>query len=343
MKKKNIKFGKVNLPGVVMTNSGTSGFTESLISAAALNAMECYLAPLAAFSTAFGSEIAEDGDSLKVEVVNGVGDAQESLTDWAISDLNLGSRDVTLVRLSRPMSLTYAERKNGVRLANKIDGLVKAISNKAFAKIVDLFKDSTAINSLELDGAAAFSPTIMTDHVWASIVGGADVALLRQEYFARLVPKDANGLKLEGGSYQMKDGVHNVLGVEDLKATKKGVGIASKKSGLCVATKLPNIPEGMGIRVETITSDKLGISMALKFWGNADKEIQYVSAELMFGCSIGIGAHVTKLVQKDSVTSSDIPGLTKAVEPTTSTTTDSSSGTTTTDSSSSATTEGGDS
>ena len=121
----------MNIPrNAVMEGNDVAALNWTIVSQAAIATLEEELASISRFSLDVSGEFKTD---VKVEVIDGAGEALKNTEDWNKSELKTSSVSVTLNRYSRPAGLSYKERKSGVQLANKVQTLVRTVA-KAFWK-----------------------------------------------------------------------------------------------------------------------------------------------------------------------------------------------------------------
>lgn len=281
-------------------NNSVAALNWTIISQAVIDTTEEEFAALDRFSLNVADDFRTEGSSVEVEVIDGVGEAQKNLKSWSLSDLKTSKVSVEMDRYSRPVSLTYADRKNGVTLVNKVQSMVRAVARAFWNDVIAAIAASGA-EVVHVGPRKTFTPEIVTEEIWPSMTNGVDALFLDRLYYSKLIPTNALGLNLASGAYSIPGGVHFVEGVNVL-ANNTGVGFASRQDGAAVALRLPEIPPDLGIRTEVVTSPKLGISILIKYWGNKDTETISMSAELLAGVKVCNKNHLRQLSSAPLVT-----------------------------------------
>lgn len=283
-----------NVPrNAVMEGNNLASLNWTIVSQAAIETLEEELASITRFSLDVSGEFKNDGDSVKVEVIDGAGDALKNAESWNKSDLKTGLVSVTLDRYSRPAGLTYKERKSGVQLANKVQTIVRTVA-KAFWKDLMAVVAASGAEVVNVGPRSGFTPEMMADVIWPSMTNGADAVYLDRMYFSRLIPTNALGLKLSDGAYSIPGGIHYVEGTNVL-AGNSGVGFATRPDALAVAVRVPDIDPKLNMETQIVESPKLGISLLLKCWPDQSTETVYISAELLAGAAVGNKNHLRQL------------------------------------------------
>ena len=283
-----------NVPrNAVMEGNNLASLNWTIVSQAAIETLEEELASITRFSLDVSGEFKNDGDSVKVEVIDGAGDALKNAESWNKSDLKTGLVSVTLDRYSRPAGLTYKERKSGVQLANKVQTIVRTVA-KAFWKDLMAVVAASGAEVVNVGPRSGFTPEMMADVIWPSMTNGADAVYLDRMYFSRLIPTNALGLKLSDGAYTIPGGIHYVEGTNVL-AGNSGVGFATRPDALAVAVRVPDIDPKLNMETQIVESPKLGISLLLKCWPDQSTETVYISAELLAGVAVGNKNHLRQL------------------------------------------------
>lgn len=277
----------------VMEGNSVTGLNWTIVSQAAIATLEEELSSLSRFSLDVSGDFKGDGDSVKVEVIDGVGEALKNTAEWNKSDLKTSAVSVTLNRYSRPAGLSYTERKSGVQLVNKVQSLVRTVA-KAFWKDVMEAIAGCGAEVVKVGDRGSFGPDALADQIWPSMANGADAVYLDRMYYSKLIPTNALGLNLADGAYSIPGGIHYVEGVGEL-AGGAGVGFATRPDALAVATRLPVIDPALGVESQVVESPGLGISMLLKCWADQGTETVYLSAELLAGVAVGNKDHLRQL------------------------------------------------
>lgn len=266
----------------------------TIVSKAVIDVTEEEFASLSRFSLKIVDDFKTEGTSVEVEVIDGVGKAHKNLKNWNTSDLKTSKVDVKMDRYSRPVHLSYADRRDGVTLTNKVQSMVRAVARGFWEDLVAAIAASGA-EAVNVGPRKGFTPEIVTEEIWPSMVNGVDALYLDRLYYSKLIPSDAHGLSLSGGSsYSIPGGIHYVEGTNVL-ADNAGVGFATRPDALAIALSLPDIPQDLGIRTEVVTSPKLGISILIKYWGIQDTETIAMSAELLAGVKVCNKNHLRQL------------------------------------------------
>lgn len=274
-------------------NNQVAALNWTIVSQAVIDATEEEFAPLDRFSLNITDDFRTAGSSVTVELIDGVGEAEENLTSWNKSDLKTGSVKVMMKRYSRPVALTYEDRKNGVQLVNKVQAMVRSVARRFWKELMVAIAASGAA-TVNVGSRSGFSPEIVTERIWPSMPGGADALFLDRMYYSKLIPTNALGLKLSEGAYSIPGGIHFAEGVNVL-ADNSGAGFATRPDAVAVALRLPEIPPELNIKTEVVQSPKLGISMLVKYWADSNTETIYMSAELLAGIAVGNKIHLRQL------------------------------------------------
>lgn len=274
-------------------NNQVAALNWTIVSQAVIDATEEEFAPIDRFSLNIADELRTAGSSVTVELIDSVGVAKKNLTSWNQSDLKTGEVKVTMDRYSRPVALTYEDRKNGVQLVNKVQAMVRAVARLFWQDLMAAIAASGA-EAVNVGSRSGFSPEIVTERIWPSMPQGADALFLDRVYYSKLIPTNALGLKLSEGAYSIPGGIHFAEGVNVL-ANNSGAGFATRPDAVAVALRLPAIPPELNMKTEVVQSPKLGISMLVKYWADQDTETVYMSAELLAGIAIGNKNHLRQL------------------------------------------------
>lgn len=288
-------------------NNSVATLNWTIISQAVIDTTEEEFAALDRFSLNVAKEFKTEKTSVEVEVIDGVGEAEKNLTSWAGSNLKTSKVSVVMDRYSRPVSLTYADRANGVTLTNKVQSMVRAVARGFWKDVIAAIAASGA-EVVNVGPRKTFTPEIVTEEIWPSMTNGVDALYLGRLYYSKLIPTNALGLNLASGAYSIPGGVHFVEGTNVL-ANNKGAGFASRPDALAVALRLPDIPEDLGIRTEVLTSPKLGISILIKYWGSQDTETISMSAELLAGVKVCNKNHLRQLSSAPIVEEGEAPAV----------------------------------
>lgn len=290
MKKKAL----MNVPrNAVMEGNDVASLNWTIISQTAIATLEEELSSISRFSLDVSGDFKEDGDSVKVEVIDGVGEALKNTESWNKSDLKTSIVSVTLNRYSRPVGLSYKERKSGVQLANKVQTIVRTVA-KAFWKDVMAVIAASGAEVVNLGPRAGFKPDMVADVIWPCMTDGVNALYLDRVYYSKLIPTNALGLNLADGAYSITGGIHYVEGTNVI-ANNAGVGFATRSDALAVAVRLPNIDPKLGVETQVVESPKLGISVLIKYWSDPNTETVYISAELLGGVAVGNKNHLRQL------------------------------------------------
>ena len=279
----------------------------TIISKAVIDATEEEFAPLTRFSLKIEDKFYTEGSSVSVEVIDGVGEARKNIDNWNTSDLKTSKVSVSLDRISRPVCLTYDDRKNGVELVNKVKSIIRSVARRFWMDVMQAIADSGA-EVVNVGPRKSFTPEIVSEDIWPSMTNGADALYLDRMYYSKLIPTTTQGLNLAAGAYSIDGGIHFVEGTNVL-ANNTGVGFASRPDALAVALALPVIPKDLGIRTEVFTSEKLGISILIKYWADQGSETLSMSAELMAGVKVCNKNHLRQLSSAPIVTEEVTPAV----------------------------------
>lgn len=288
-------------------NNSVATLNWTIISQAVVDTTEEEFEALGRFSLNVAKEFKTEKTSVEVEVIDGVGEAEKNLTSWAGSNLKTSKVSVVMDRYSRPVSLTYADRANGVTLTNKVQSMVRAVARGFWKDVIAAIAASGA-EVVNVGPRKTFTPEIVTEEIWPSMTNGVDALYLDRLYYSKLIPTNALGLNLASGAYSIPGGVHFVEGTNVL-ANNKGAGFASRPDALAVALRLPDIPADLGIRTEVVTSPKLGISILIKYWGSQDTETISMSAELLAGVKVCNKNHLRQLSSAPIVEEGGAPAV----------------------------------
>lgn len=110
----------MNIPrNAVMEGNDVAALNWTIVSQAAIATLEEELASISRFSLDVSGEFKTDGDSVKVEVIDGAGEALKNTEDWNQSELKTSSVSVTLNRYSRPLACPIRKGKAGCSLRIK--------------------------------------------------------------------------------------------------------------------------------------------------------------------------------------------------------------------------------
>lgn len=288
-------------------NNQVAALNWTIVSQAVIDAMEEEFAPLTRFSLKIEDKFYTAGSSVAVEVIDGVGEAQKNIDNWNISDLETSKVSVSMDRLSRPVGLTYDDRKNGVELVNKVQSVVRAVARLFWRDVMQAIADSGA-DVVNVGPRKNFTPEIVAEDIWPSMPNGVDALYLDRMYYSKLIPTTTQGLNLAAGAYSIDGGIHFVEGTNVL-ASNSGAGFASRPDALAVALALPVIPPDLGMRTEVVTSPKLGISILIKYWADQGSETLRMSAELMAGVKVCNKNHLRQLSRSPIVTDEGAPAV----------------------------------
>jgi hypothetical protein len=273
-----------------MANTINSALIVDSVSEYGLTSLANRLAPLGLFTSDFSSDVKRPKDVIQVSLATAGSTTQTNPT--AFNDIGastLGASAVTLNHLYQPFGLSYADIQNGIKLERLIkinmDKLADSLWSAATAPItVANFGAATvtAADSAVTPGSANLKA------LWAGVAKADRKALVvNTGIYSQLIPTSTTSLPLSEGAYGFDAGVFYA---SSFPSEAKLAGFACAPEAIAMASAKPDFSaiEGQLMLSESVTLDKLGLTIFYNVWGDPSSRNLIGSFELMFGASKGI-------------------------------------------------------
>lgn len=273
-----------------MANTINSALIVDSVSEYGLTSLANRLAPLGLFTSDFSSDVKRPKDVIQVSLATAGSTTQTNPT--AFNDIGastLGASAVTLNHLYQPFGLAYSDIQNGIKLERLIkinmDKLADSLWAAATAPItVANFGAATvtAADSAVTPGSANLKA------LWAGVAKADRKALVvNTGIYSQLIPTSTTSLPLSEGAYGFDAGVFYA---SSFPSEAKLAGFACAPEAIAMASAKPDFSaiEGQLMLSESVTLDKLGLTIFYNVWGDPSSRNLIGSFELMFGASKGI-------------------------------------------------------
>ena len=273
-----------------MANTINSALIVDSVSEYGLTSLANRLAPLGLFTSDFSSDVKRPKDVIQVSLATAGSTTQTNPT--AFNDIGastLGASAVTLNHLYQPFGLAYSDIQNGIKLERLIkinmDKLADSLWSAATAPItVANFGAATvtAADSAVTPGSANLKA------LWAGVAKADRKALVvNTGIYSQLIPTSTTSLPLSEGAYGFDAGVFYA---SSFPSEAKLAGFACAPEAIAMASAKPDFSavEGQLMLSESVTLDKLGLTIFYNVWGDPSSRNLIGSFELMFGASKGI-------------------------------------------------------
>lgn len=273
-----------------MANTINSALIVDSVSEYGLTSLANRLAPLGLFTSDFSSDVKRPKDVIQVSLATAGSTTQTNPT--AFNDIGastLGASAVTLNHLYQPFGLAYSDIQNGIKLERLIkinmDKLADSLWAAATAPItVANFGAATvtAADSAVTPGSANLKA------LWAGVAKADRKALVvNTGIYSQLIPTSTTSLPLSEGAYGFDAGVFYA---SSFPSEAKLAGFACAPEAIAMASAKPDFSaiEGQLMLSESVTLDKLGLTIFYNVWGDPSSRNLIGSFELMFGANKGI-------------------------------------------------------
>jgi hypothetical protein len=273
-----------------MANTINSALIVDSVSEYGLTSLANRLAPLGLFTSDFSSDVKRPKDVIQVSLATAGSTTQTNPT--AFNDIGastLGASAVTLNHLYQPFGLAYSDIQNGIKLERLIkinmDKLADSLWSAATAPItVANFGAATvtAADSAVTPGSANLKA------LWAGVAKADRKALVvNTGIYSQLIPTSTTSLPLSEGAYGFDAGVFYA---SSFPSEAKLAGFACAPEAIAMASAKPDFSavEGQLMLSESVTLDKLGLTIFYNVWGDPSSRNLIGSFELMFGAAKGI-------------------------------------------------------
>ena len=273
-----------------MANTINSALIVDSVSEYGLTKLANRLAPLGLFASDFSADVKRPADVIQVSLATAGSTTQTNPSSFnSIGGTTLGASAVTLDHLYQPFGLAYSDLQNGIKLERLIkvnmDKLADAIWAAATAPItVANFGAATvtAADSAVTPGSANLKA------LWAGVSKADRKALIvNSGIYSQLIPTSTTSLPLSEGAYGFDAGVFYA---SQFPSEAKLAGFAASAEAIAMASGKPDFSavEGNLMLSESVTLDKLGLTIFYNVWGDPTSRNIIGSFELMFGANKGI-------------------------------------------------------
>lgn len=273
-----------------MANTINTALIVDSVSEYGLTSLANRLAPVGLFTSDFSTDVKRPKDVIQVSLATAGSTTQTNPTAFNdIGGTTLGATAVTLNHLYQPFGLSYADLQNGIKLERLIkinmDKLADSIWAAATAPItVANFGAATvtAADSAVTPGSAQLKA------LWAGVSKADRKALIvNSGIYSQLIPTSTTSLPLSEGAYGFDAGVFYA---SSFPSEAKLAGFACAPEAIAMAAAKPDFSsvEGNLMLSESVTLDKLGLTIFYNVWGDPASRNIIGSFELMFGASKGI-------------------------------------------------------
>ena len=273
-----------------MANTINSALIVDSVAEYGLTKLANRLAPLGLFTSDFSADVKRPKDVVQVSLSTAGSTTQTNPTAFnSIGGSTVGASGITLNHLYQEFGLSYADIQNGVKLDRLIkvnmDKLADAIWAAATAPItVANFGAATvtAADSAVTPGSANLKA------LWAGVSKSDTKALVvNTGIYSQLIPTSTTSLPLSEGAYGFDAGVFYA---SSFPSEAKLAGFACAPEAIAMASAKPDFSavEGQLMLSESVTLDKLGLTIFYNVWGDPSSRNLIGSFELMFGASKGI-------------------------------------------------------
>jgi len=273
-----------------MANTINSALIVDSVSEYGLTKLANRLAPLGLFASDFSADVKRPADVIQVSLATAGSTTQTNPSSFnSIGGTTLGASAVTLDHLYQPFGLAYSDLQNGIKLERLIkvnmDKLADAIWAAATAPItVANFGAATvtAADSAVTPGSANLKA------LWAGVSKADRKALIvNSGIYSQLIPTSTTSLPLSEGAYGFDAGVFYA---SSFPSEAKLAGFAASAEAIAMASGKPDFSavEGNLMLSESVTLDKLGLTIFYNVWGDPTSRNIIGSFELMFGANKGI-------------------------------------------------------
>ena len=273
-----------------MSNTINSALIVDTVSEYGLTSLANRLAPLGLFTSDFSSDVKRPKDVIQVSLATAGSTTQTNPT--AFNDIGastLGASAVTLNHLYQPFGLSYADIQNGVKLERLIkinmDKLADSLWAAATAPITIANFGAATVTAAD---SAVTPGSAQLKALWAGVAKAQRKALVvNPGIYSQLIPTSTTSLPLSAGAYGFDAGVFYA---SSFPSESKLAGFAAAPEAICMAAAKPDFSaiEGQLMLSESVTLDKLGLTIFYNVWGDPSSRNLIGSFELMFGANKGI-------------------------------------------------------
>jgi len=265
-----------------MANTIDPAFTSQAISAKSHTLVRDALASLDAFSTNYSASAIKPKGTLDVPMATSASGAQLNATSFTGGDTVVENIPVQMHNITQLFALSYDDL-NGTNVGfdTILDVNLISFTDKIMEEVYKRITTAKFGDSAVVADPATFGADDLKK-VWAELKGKRKHAILATELYANFNAVDANSLT--GTSrYGFQKFLHTdtVVGLPN-----KTVGIVCDPLALCVATRLPIMPnKEQLISYQTFVIPELGITFAFSvFSDNATRSLQGA-----FDICLGVG------------------------------------------------------
>ena len=273
-----------------MANTINSALIVDSVSEYGLTSLANRLAPLGLFTSDFSSDVKRPKDVIQVSLATAGSTTQTNPT--AFNDIGastLGASAVTLNHLYQPFGLAYSDIQNGIKLERLIkinmDKLADSLWSAATAPITVANFGAATVTAAD---SAVTPGSSQLKALWAGVAKADRKALVvNTGIYSQLIPTSTTSLPLSEGAYGFDAGVFYA---SSFPSEAKLAGFACAPEAIAMASAKPDFSaiEGQLMLSESVTLDKLGLTIFYNVWGDPSSRNLIGSFELMFGASKGI-------------------------------------------------------
>jgi hypothetical protein len=273
-----------------MPNTINSALIVDSVAEYGLTKLANRLAPLGLFTSDFSSDVKRPKDVVQVSLSTAGSTTQTNPTAFnSIGGSTVGASGITLNHLYQEFGLSYADIQNGVKLDRLIkvnmDKLADAIWAAATAPITVANFGAATVTAAD---TAVTPGSAQLKALWAGVSKSDTKALIvNTGIYSQLIPTSTTSLPLSEGAYGFDAGVYYA---SSFPSEAKLAGFSCSPEAIIMASAQPDFSaaEGSFLVKESVTLDKLGLTIFYNVWGDPASRSLIGSFELMFGANKGI-------------------------------------------------------
>lgn len=273
-----------------MANSFDAALVGSTISNKMLTALGARMSALSLFSSDFTTEVKKPKETLLVGLVTAGSTTVVNPTDFSqIGGATVGKTTVTLDHIYQPFGLSNADIQNGFKLEQLVQANVDAFADKIWALVTANITTANYGAAVATAADSAFTPgSAEMKALWAGVAKSTRKGLVTNAgIYANLIPTNTTSLQLVPGAYGYENGVHYAT---SFNGQAKLAAFACSPEAIAIGTAKPdfeNVADKFLVS-DSVTIDKLGITVFYNVWADPATRNLIASIEVMFGSAKGI-------------------------------------------------------
>lgn len=267
-----------------MSNNFSASLLTATLGSKAISTLDNNLAPLGVFSSDFSSDVVHPKSTVNVPIVTAGSTGQKNATSFASGDSTVGVAQVGLNHYSVSFHITDKEFNEGKRL--------EKLAEKNLGALCDMiWTDVSAVITTGNYGAVTVNTSGNVNNfdrsdlktLWGDIKGKKKGLVVRDDYFAAVLPDDFNSFTVESGLGLFSEGAYAVS--DWTSAGANIVGFVAAPSAMAVAAAIPAKSSVVqdAIQSEVFVSEKLGIPVELNMWTDVNTRTLWASYDVCFG------------------------------------------------------------